>query len=101
MTSLSSTQRTSGELLRRAVHRNRSLSTDGALERLFTALFRNLVYPMIWEDPRVDLAALQIRPDSRIVTIDLVAAAISCDAAPRSRAGAGAHCAGSPLAPDF
>ncbi len=24
---------------------------------------------MIWEDPRVDLAALQIRPDSRIVTI--------------------------------
>ena len=69
MTSISTTERTSARLLGRAVHRNRSLSLDGALERLFTFSFRELVYPMIWEDPRVDMAALQIRADSRIVTI--------------------------------
>ncbi len=69
MTSIAKMERTSAELLGDAVHRNRSLSVDGALERLFTFSFRDLVYPMIWEDPRVDLQALQIRPDSRIVTI--------------------------------
>ncbi len=69
MASIANTQRTSAELLGDAVHRNRSFSIDGALERLFTFSFRDLVYPMIWEDPRVDLQALQIRADSRIVTI--------------------------------
>ncbi|HRD74829.1 MAG TPA: DUF3419 family protein [Hyphomicrobiaceae bacterium] len=60
---------TAAGLLSRAVHRNRALSLDGALERLFTAAFSDLVYPMIWEDPRVDLAALEIEPSTRIVTI--------------------------------
>lgn len=69
MTGIASTYRTSAELLGNAVHRNRSLSIAGALERLFTFSFRDLVYPLIWEDPRVDLQALQIRPDSRVVTI--------------------------------
>jgi S-adenosylmethionine-diacylglycerol 3-amino-3-carboxypropyl transferase len=69
MASITSTRRTSIELLGDAVHRNRSFSIDGVLERLFTLSFRDLVYPMIWEDPRVDLQALEIRPDSRIVTI--------------------------------
>ena len=61
--------RASGKLLSSAVHRNRLLSIDGVLERMFTLAFRDLVYPMIWEDSRVDLAALQIEPKSRLVTI--------------------------------
>jgi S-adenosylmethionine-diacylglycerol 3-amino-3-carboxypropyl transferase len=61
--SLSKTQ------LRRAVHRNKAASAAGMLERCFTFAFKSLVYPQIWEDPAVDMAALALRPDSRIVTI--------------------------------
>ncbi len=39
------------------------------LERLFTFAFSGLVYPQIWEDPRVDMEALRLGPDKRIVTI--------------------------------
>jgi len=39
------------------------------LERMFTFAFKGLVYPQIWEDPDVDLEALRLRPDSRMVTI--------------------------------
>ncbi|MGD9804406.1 MAG: DUF3419 family protein [Hyphomicrobiaceae bacterium] len=56
-------------LLGEAVHKSRPLSRQGALERLFTFAFSELVYPQIWEDPRVDLEALAITPASRIVTI--------------------------------
>jgi len=52
-----------------AVHRSRALSKAGMLERLFTLAFRGLVYPQIWEDPVVDMAALAIRPDDHVVTI--------------------------------
>ena len=55
--------------LRRAVHRNKAASAAGMLERCFTFAFKSLVYPQIWEDPAVDMAALELRPDSRIVTI--------------------------------
>lgn len=56
-------------LLRRAVHRNTALSFAGLHERAFTYAFSKMVYPQIWEDPAVDLEALALRPDSRIVTI--------------------------------
>lgn len=59
----------SGERLRRAVHRYAALSRDGLLERAFTLAFSGLVYPQIWEDPEVDLAALELKPDERLVTI--------------------------------
>ena len=36
---------------------------------MFTLAFRGLVYPQIWEDPVVDMAALAIKPDDHIVTI--------------------------------
>ena len=36
---------------------------------LFEWLFKGLVYPQIWEDPEIDLEALQITPDSRVVAI--------------------------------
>jgi len=56
-------------LLGEAVHRSGALSRQGILERLFTFSFSDLVYPQIWEDPRVDLEALAITPTSRVVTI--------------------------------
>jgi S-adenosylmethionine-diacylglycerol 3-amino-3-carboxypropyl transferase len=55
--------------LKRAVHRNRPFTRRGALERLFTLWFQGLVYTQIWEDPRVDAAALQLDDTSRILTI--------------------------------
>ena len=58
-----------GELLGRAVHRNKALSGEGALERLFTWAFKGLVYPQIWEDPEIDMEALEIGRDHDVVTI--------------------------------
>jgi len=55
--------------LRQAVHRFKAASFDGIRERVFTLAFKGLVYPQIWEDPDVDLKALQLRPGARIVTI--------------------------------
>ncbi len=52
-----------------AVRRHRTLSAAGLSERLFARLFTGLVYPQIWEDPEVDMVALEIRPGDRIVTI--------------------------------
>ncbi len=52
-----------------AVHRNRTFSRAGALERLFTLAFRGLVYPQIWEDPVVDMEALAIKPEDHVVAI--------------------------------
>lgn len=55
--------------LKQAVRRHRVLSREGLLERLFERLFHGLVYTQIWEDPEVDLEALQLRSDSHIVAI--------------------------------
>lgn len=52
-----------------AVHRSRALSRAGLSERLFTLAFSGLVYPQIWEDPVVDMAALALRPDDHVVAI--------------------------------
>ena len=52
-----------------AVRRNRALSREGVLERLFERMFRGLVYAQIWEDPEIDLEALALRPDSHVVAI--------------------------------
>jgi S-adenosylmethionine-diacylglycerol 3-amino-3-carboxypropyl transferase len=52
-----------------AVHRHQPLSRAGALERLFTMAFRGLVYPQIWEDPVVDLAALNLQAQDRVLAI--------------------------------
>ncbi|WP_029057478.1 DUF3419 family protein [Stappia stellulata] len=58
-----------GALIGDAVHRNRALSGEGALERLFTWAFKGLVYPQIWEDPEIDMEALAIERDHTIVAI--------------------------------
>ena len=52
-----------------AVRRNRALSREGVLERLFERMFRGLVYAQIWEDPEIDLEALALQPDSHVVAI--------------------------------
>lgn len=55
--------------LQRAVHHNPVASRAGVLERLFTLAFSGLVYPQIWEDPDVDLAAMELDPSHRVVAI--------------------------------
>ena len=57
------------KLLGKAVHRNRAVSKEGLLERLFTLAFSGLVYPQIWEDPVVDLSAMEIEPHHHVVAI--------------------------------
>lgn len=62
-------QRVTGAGLRAAVHRSKALSSAGMLERLFTLAFRGLVYPQIWEDPDVDMAALEIGSQDQVIAI--------------------------------
>jgi S-adenosylmethionine-diacylglycerol 3-amino-3-carboxypropyl transferase len=63
------TKRRTSINLARALHRNPTLSSKGLQERLFSLLFRGLVYPQIWEDPVVDMEALDIRPNDHVVAI--------------------------------
>jgi len=58
-----------GRQVARAVYRNRALSREGLSERLFAMLFSGLVYPQIWEDPEVDMEAMQLDGTHRVVTI--------------------------------
>lgn len=64
-----SAQRATSTGLTAAVHRSKALSKAGMLERMFTYAFSGLVYPQIWEDPVVDMAALRIRPEDHVVAI--------------------------------
>lgn len=56
-------------LLERAAHTRPAASRRGALERLFTLMFKGFVYNQIWEDPDVDMEALKLEPQHRLVTI--------------------------------
>jgi len=55
--------------LRQAVHRHKATSRQGIQERLFTLAFSGLVYPQIWEDPVVDLEALNLKEGERLIAI--------------------------------
>ncbi|WP_416797060.1 DUF3419 family protein [Ciceribacter azotifigens] len=55
--------------LKAALLQHRALSRDGLSERLFGMLFSGLVYPQIWEDPEVDMAAMELGAGHRLVTI--------------------------------
>ena len=57
------------QLVLEAVKNESSVSAQGILQRLFAAWFDAFVYNQIWEDPRVDIEALAIDEDSRILTI--------------------------------
>jgi len=56
-------------LLERAAHQRPMTTKRGALERLFTLMFKGFVYNQIWEDPAVDLEALKLAPEHRLITI--------------------------------
>lgn len=56
-------------LIRKAVRTTNPLKSKGLLEQLFAQMFSGLVYPQIWEDPLVDLEAMQIAPHHHIMTI--------------------------------
>ena len=50
--------------------KNRDLSSkQGVLQKLFAVWFDAFVYNQIWEDPRVDLEALDLDGNSRLLTI--------------------------------
>jgi S-adenosylmethionine-diacylglycerol 3-amino-3-carboxypropyl transferase len=52
-----------------AVVRHDAEVKERLLDRAFAMAFKGLVYAQIWEDPVIDMAALDIQPDNRIVTI--------------------------------
>ncbi len=58
----------SNELLG-SVKQKDSSKKQGVLQKLFAVWFDAFVYNQIWEDPRVDLKALDLDKDSRILTI--------------------------------
>ncbi len=55
--------------LKQAVHRHKPISGRGLQERLFTLVFSGLVYPQIWEDPLIDLEALDLKEGEHLVGI--------------------------------
>lgn len=55
--------------LKTALLQHKALSKSGLSERLFGLLFSGLVYPQIWEDPEVDMAAMELGEGHSIVTI--------------------------------
>ncbi len=55
-------------LLKNAVEHS-STKRQGALEKMFTYWFNGFVYNQIWEDPVVDMKAMQLSSQSRILTI--------------------------------
>jgi S-adenosylmethionine-diacylglycerol 3-amino-3-carboxypropyl transferase len=55
--------------LRTAVQVEDASTGRDVLQRLFSVWFDAFVYNQIWEDPRVDIEALRITPESRILTI--------------------------------
>lgn len=52
-----------------AVVRRDADAGERLLDKAFAFAFRGLVYAQIWEDPVVDMAALEIGPGHRVVTI--------------------------------
>ena len=57
------------DLLQNAVHHHPPFKLKGVEERMFTKWFGAFFYNQIWEDPRVDLEALEPTPDTHILTI--------------------------------
>ena len=57
------------QLLIDAVKQKHVSKKQGILQKLFAVWFDAFVYNQIWEDPRVDLEALRLDADSRVLTI--------------------------------
>ena len=52
-----------------SAHQSEKMSFTWLMERLFTTMFRGLVYPQIWEDPIVDMEGLALSSGKSIMTI--------------------------------
>ena len=63
-------------IIEEAVIRKDAKVGDKLLDKAFALAFKGLVYAQIWEDPVVDMEGLDIRPDSRLMSI----ASGSCNA---------------------
>jgi S-adenosylmethionine-diacylglycerol 3-amino-3-carboxypropyl transferase len=63
------TMKPNRSLLKKAVHRSSPLRLSGVKERMFTSWFGGFFYNQIWEDPRVDMEALALDGESRVLTI--------------------------------
>lgn len=57
------------ELLKKAAESSPRTTRRGMMERMFTFFFQGFVYNQIWEDPDVDLKAMGVGPETRIITI--------------------------------
>ncbi|MEZ5427942.1 MAG: DUF3419 family protein [Pyrinomonadaceae bacterium] len=57
------------KLVLKAVKQKDASKKQGILQKLFAVWFDAFVYNQIWEDPRVDLRALQLDDRSRVLTI--------------------------------
>ncbi len=57
------------DLLRDAVAQRGVSKKQSVLQKLFAVWFDAFVYNQIWEDPRVDLQALRLDADARVLTI--------------------------------
>lgn len=57
------------KLISHAVVRNQDKPAARMLDKAFAFAFKGLVYAQIWEDPVVDMEAMAISPDCRLVTI--------------------------------
>ena len=57
------------DLVLGAVRQTDVSKKQGVLQKLFAVWFDAFVYNQIWEDPRVDLQALKLDEDSRVLTI--------------------------------
>lgn len=60
---------TTKALIDHAVINTSNAGLSGLADRLFSHWFNRLVYAQIWEDPVVDIAALNLQPGARIATI--------------------------------
>ena len=59
----------SEQLVLKAVKQKNVSKRQSILQKLFAVWFDAFVYNQIWEDPRVDVQALQLNENSRILTI--------------------------------
>lgn len=57
------------KLIRKAVRQSERTKKQTVLDQLFAQLFSGLVYSQIWEDPIVDLAAMELGENHHVVTI--------------------------------
>src|SRR3982074_576940 len=57
------------QLIADAVRNSRTQDESTIWDKLFAFWFRRLVYTQIWEEPKADLAALELPIGSTIVTI--------------------------------